>query len=511
MPQRACVKNFAISFSIIIVFCPLFARAWSRILLFKSFITLYYKRMTVSQLRQQFPTFTYRSYDYQLTSEGLHLEFWFELDTQHQFHPSLDIYDIQRDDLERIPLTLLEQYVFHLGLVEMLSYWKTTCSPEIIIQAGALDATQLAWWHRLIMHGLGEFFFVNQIEFTAPDFVNLTSLETPPSSKAELQQPPTPELPRDARILIPIGGGKDSVATLELLKAWSSFTPQLSALHLNPAQANQETADISGIPHQHYVERHLDPLLGEMNSDGFLNGHTPFSALMAFLSTFVAHLTGYQAIAVSNERSSNEGNVEFLGRDINHQYSKSFAFEQDFQAYMATYFTDAPWYFSLLRPWYELQIARYFAQYPEYHSAFRSCNRGKKTNAWCGECSKCLFAYIILLPFIGEKHLISIFGQNVLANLKLLPIARELVGYAPQKPLECVGTKEESLVAVYLCLQWYIDHQQALPPLLQTVADTVLIHEQNLAQRADKLLSSWNHHHAVPVALQHIMEKYSHA
>jgi len=471
---------------------------------------LYYKGMTFSELRHQFPRFYYKSFAYTVTSEGLELEFEYELSPTYRFHPQLLIYGVVAADLAKLTPAVVDAYVFNLGLVEMLSYWKTTCSPQIIVEAGPLDPAQKIWWREVLINGLGEFFFVNQIDFTATEFVTITSSVTPPDSTTleKLPPPPTPpEITNQDSILIPVGGGKDSVVTLELLKAWQPLTSQLAAFHLNPAPANQDTAQASGLTKQLFVHRQIDPLLAEMNADGFLNGHTPFSALVAFLSTFVAHLNDYHFVALSNEQSSNEGNLVFHGFEINHQYSKSFAFEQAFQTYAAQYLPGSPWYFSLLRPWSELQIAQYFAQFPVYHRLFRSCNRGKKTNTWCGECSKCLFAYLILQPFINPTKLETLFGKNLLADLDLLPIAQELAGYGQKKPLECVGTREESLIAFYLSCQMYQEAGVILPPLLQAIQTEILSQETTLDHRATTLLASWSSHHALPPALATFMER----
>lgn len=464
--------------------------------------------MTLAQLRHQYPTFHYKSYAHRLTSEGLVLEFEFELDPTYQFHPTITLFDITATELQKVSPALLDLYVFHIGLVEMLSYWKTTCSPTIAVEGGPLDATQRHWFHTLLIQGLGEFFYVNQIDFTSAEFVTIKSTiaSTSPTAHIPLPLPPPPEIKPDDHILIPIGGGKDSAVSLEILKAFTPNLNNLAALHLNPAAANQDTANASGITNQSFIRRQLDPLLFEMNADGFLNGHTPFSALMAFLSTFSAHLHGQQFVAVSNERSSNEGNVLFHNQEINHQYSKSVAFEQDFQKYMAAYFPHAPWYFSPLRPWYELQIARYFAQFPQYHHLFRSCNRGKKTNSWCGECSKCLFAYVILLPFLGVPQMMTIFHKDLLDDGELLSIAQELIGFGEKKPLECVGTTEESLAAFYLSWQWYQEHHQTPPQLLQVIHDRYLAHEAQLETRSQAVLAAWNEQHSVPVSLATYMK-----
>jgi hypothetical protein len=472
-------------------------------------------RMQLSQLRSQHPRLYYRSFTSQVTEEGLEIGFLFQTEPDISFHPKLVIEGVTSSQVAKLAPGELDQYVFHIGLVEMLSYWKATCSPQIVIEAGALSAEQINWWHDLLIQGLGEFFFVNQIDFTQPEFVTITSTGSTQGVPQEQKSTPQEDLSQTQSFLIPIGGGKDSAVTLEILKEYQALHPdqvgQTAGFMINPTPASRQMAEASGLTQTLTVRRQLDPLLLELNGQGYLNGHTPFSALVAFTSLLTARLFGYQLVAVSNEASSNEGNVEFHGHEINHQYSKTYEFEKKLKTYTQTYLSsDNPdvegYYFSLMRPLFELQIARLFAGYPHYHSVFRSCNRGQKTNSWCGECPKCLFAYVILYPFLGKETMVKIFGQDLFAKAELLPIALELLGYAEKKPLECVGTREENISAFYLSYDRAQAEYDQLPSLLELVQVQVLAHELNLESRSQAILSSWNSQHFIPLRLEKFLK-----
>lgn len=199
------------------------------------------------------------------------------------------------------------------------------------------------------------------------------------------------------------------------------------------------------------IEREIDPLLLKVNAKGYLNGHTPFSAMLAFYTVLAAHLTQTRDIALSNESSANEATI--VGTEINHQYSKSLEFERDFQYYVAHFMNDCAHYYSHLRPYSELQIAQFFAQYEQYHAVFRSCNAGSKENKWCCNCSKCLFAYIILSPFIEDEKMIQIFGEDLLNKESLVHYFDQLVGWEDTKPFECVGTVEEVNQAIQMIME----------------------------------------------------------
>ena len=237
----------------------------------------------------------------------------------------------------------------------------------------------------------------------------------------------------------------------------------------------------------------------ELNRKGFLNGHTPFSAYLAFLTVLIGVIFDKKYIALSNERSSNEGNLKYLGKTINHQYSKSFDFEKKFRNYSKKYLAEDIEYFSFLRPLYEIQIAKLFSKYfDKYGTVFLSCNEayktysGKKkpTKKWCGHCPKCLFVFAILYPFIKTKKLIKIFGQNLFDKKELLNLMKELIGESRFKPFECVGTKKESLIAFYLSWE-KVKKEKSYPCLLKYFEDKILVKHPNLANEAKGLMGSW--------------------
>jgi len=249
--------------------------------------------------------------------------------------------------------------------------------------------------------------------------------------------------------------------SLELLKGYASKDDNL-ALIMNPRGASSATAAVAGFKDKTLiVRRSLDKLLLELNDRGFLNGHTPFSALLAFVTLLAATASGRRYIALSNESSANEPTV--AGTNINHQYSKSLEFENDFSDYVEKYITPDIKYFSLLRPLSELQIASIFAKRPAYFGHFKSCNVGSKNDIWCGKCPKCLFTFIILSPFLAPEQLVEIFGSNLLNDRELQVYFDELTGVAEVKPFECIGTVDEVNAALCFAAEKY----EELPYLLK--------------------------------------------
>ncbi|MGD0712054.1 MAG: hypothetical protein ABR968_12855 [Bacteroidales bacterium] len=388
------------------------------------------------KLRKQFKKFTFDCYEIKKDSDNLQISYNFNLDNKYFFRPTIQILLKSIVKSKNITDNNLKNIVFHIGMVELLSYWKAACPKQIVIKPFKLNEEQKLWWKNLYFNGLGEFFYLNSIQTNIDDFVEIISETDDIPEKTDIKL--------DDSVIIPVGGGKDSTVTIELL---SEFKDNI-LLILNPRKACTETAFTAGYQNERVLEiqRSIDPVLLKMNDAGFLNGHTPFSALLAFISLLSSILTGKKHIALSNESSANESTVQSL--PVNHQYSKSFEFEKDFREYYKKNIIEEVNYFSFLRPLSELQIASLFSKYPKYFPVFRSCNVGSKNDCWCGKCSKCLFTYIILSPFIEREKMINIFGKDIFDDKNLLHEFNQLIGIAETKPFECVGTISEVNIAL---------------------------------------------------------------
>ncbi len=407
------------------------------------------------QLRRDYNEFRYEDFEYEISDNGLWMKFNFYIDDFVEFHPVISIPKQSFIDFNSVSKPMLEQLIFHIGMVELISYWKSICPKKVLIKPYKLTQEQILFWKKIYFHGLGEFFYLNGIEPNINSFLELYFLNDSPVIVKE-------SIDVDESAIIPVGGGKDSVVSLEILK----HSGDNIALIMNPRGASSATANIAGFEDKTLiVNRVLDKKILELNAKGFLNGHTPFSALLAFVSLLSAAITSKKYIALSNESSANESTV--AGTMINHQYSKSLEFEADFRAYTNKFLSSEIKYFSLLRPLSELQIASIFANNEMYFKDFKSCNVGSKTNSWCGKCSKCLFTFIILSPFVEPNVLEDIFGANLLDDMSLLLFFNELTGIAEVKPFECVGTVDEVNIALCLARKFY----GKLPVLLQYFSD----------------------------------------
>lgn len=398
-------------------------------------------RESYNRLRKNYPSFTYNSYNYSLSGNTLTFGFVFQLNNEIEFKPTSSIILPKIPQFRENIHPLIENLVFQIGMIELISYWKATCSPLIVVKAGQLDEEQILWWKKLYYNGLGEFFYLNSIDTTLNSFVSIIS-----EGKSFIKDSATTFVDE---YIIPIGGGKDSAVTLELLQSAGN---KVHPLIMNPRGATVDTVLASGLTMDDVIviNRSIDPTLLKLNDAGYLNGHTPFSAMLAFYTVLASALTGYRHIALSNESSANESTIP--GTDINHQYSKSIDFERNFREYCTKYIHGNINYFSFLRPLNELQIVSIFSKLEKYHTVFKSCNVGSKTNSWCGSCPKCLFTHIMLAAYNGIDYANKIIGEPMLDNTENTGYFDELCGFSAIKPFECVGTLNDVQTAMKMII-----------------------------------------------------------
>lgn len=409
------------------------------------------------EFSEKYQNFIYDKFDIYEEEDNLVIHNHYIIENLEDFNTYLRVSkkDIKNTNIDQ---NLLNYLAFHVGMIELLSYWKCTCSKNIIVKCGYLDEEQINWFKKLYYNGLGEFFYINKISVDMNDFVNIKCLGEKLTFNNNYQGNGN---------LITIGGGKDSIVALELLK---DLYDGNTCFVMNPKSAHEDTIKVGGYEEKaiRIKRTYIDPKIIELNKQGFLNGHTPFSSLLAFIAYLGAYLTGRKNIILSNEGSANEATV--LGTNINHQYSKTYEFELDFYNYTKKYFNIDIKYFSILRCLTEFQIGMLFSGYEKYHRVFKSCNVGSKEKpwVWCGKCPKCLFVFTILSPFLYKDKLINIFGKDLFEDKELLNTFIELLGYSAQKPFECVGTYSEVRYAVSLIINQLHDN---LPYLLQYYKD----------------------------------------
>jgi hypothetical protein len=327
-------------------------------------------------------------------------------------------------------------------LIAGLSYYKTGAPRQVELMTTPLGAKGRALLLGALHDGLGEFAYRNELSLDD----TVISGGTDPAGYAPLLDA--------TKVLTPFGGGIDSVVSVHELNPeieQSLFIVSPTSGRFEPLEA---TAAVTGLSIVR-ARRTLDPQLLESND--FFNGHVPVTAMVTLLAAVAALASERGGVVMSNEHSSSSANLRWHGRDVNHQWSKSWQAERligdALSERVGAEFTVA----SLLRDRSELWVAKKFAALDQYHHVFRSCNRAfaqvgeRRAPTWCGTCDKCLFINLVLSPFMSREALHDIFHSEPIANPVLKDQLAALVGIGlDHKPFECVGDPSESAAALIM-------------------------------------------------------------
>ena len=397
-----------------------------------------------------------------------------------------------------------------LHLIAGVSYYKAGVPAQIVVDAGPLDPGTADLLDTIYLHGLAEFAYQNKLDLRGrivfPQDVAATALLPPlqgegrggdgvakragegqPISSQILWKGRASELSLPRRSLVPIGGGKDSLVSVEMLKRRQE--PAVAAW-VGDSALIATCAAATGLPLLN-IKRQLAPELFEYNRIGAWNGHIPVTAINSAILLCAAILYGFDAVVFSNERSASEATLEYDGQQVNHQWSKSLEFELRLRSYAKSHIAADLDYFSLLRPWSELAVTREFSRSTRYDTVFSSCNRNfrirgeRPADRWCGQCPKCHFVFLALAPFVTKPRLLAIFGRNLLDDIALAAGFDALLEYRDHKPFECVGEGRESRAAMFALSQrpeWRED------ALVARFADEILPHLERSGVALEPLL-----------------------
>ena len=340
-----------------------------------------------------------------------------------------------------------------LHLVAGVSYYKAAAPAVIECADGPFDEATADFIASVYENGLGEFAYRNGLNLRGHIAWPRGGAARAVASTLGLARSAAALGPIDAwpwRALVAIGGGKDSLVSIEALRALGA-SPTVTWIGNSPLI--RACAERTGLPTLN-ITRTLAPELFAFNREGALNGHIPVTAVNSAILVLAALLTGHGAVVFSNEHSASYGSLIPGTGEVNHQWSKGWAFERDFAALVRAQVAADFDYVSLLRPFSELAVARQFARLDHYDAHFSSCNRnfhllGKKpTQRWCGQCPKCHFVFLALAPFMPKPRLLGIFGRNLLDDAALAPEYDALLEIEGHKPFECVGEGRESRAAM---------------------------------------------------------------
>lgn len=348
--------------------------------------------------------------------------------------------------LDAIRHAAVERALRLLHLIAGVSYYKAAVPAEIRVESHAIDADTAALLTSIYENGLGEFAYRNGLSLRG----KIRFSASPASSAGGVGEGiASGDIVTSSRALVAIGGGKDSLVSIEALRA--AGVDQTVAW-IGGSQLIRACAERTGLPMLN-IGRQLAPELFEYNRQGAYNGHIPVTAVNSAILVLAALLHGHDQVVFSNERSASYGSLIPGTGEVNHQWSKGWDFERAFGEYVERHVAGGLHYYSLLRPWSELAVARAFARLDRYDAHFSSCNRNfhilgeRPASRWCGQCPKCHFVFLALAPFMPKPRLVAIFGRNLLDEPALAPAFDALIEYRDHKPFECVGEGRESRAA----------------------------------------------------------------
>ena len=385
-----------------------------------------------------------------------------------------------------------------LHLVAGVSYYKAAVPGEIRIDGYAIDADTAALLEDLYVHGLGEFAYRNGLNLHGRIRFLVGALSSATSAPVALERAPALNLGEHA--LVAIGGGKDSLVSIEALR---DLGVEQTVTWIGGSQLIAACAARTGLPTLN-IGRQLAPKLFEYNRQGAWNGHIPVTAVNSAILVFAAVLLGFDQVVFSNERSASYGSIIPGTGEVNHQWSKGWQFESAFGDYVQRNIASDLRYYSLLRPLSELAVARQFAKSDRYDAWFSSCNRnfhllGERPAArWCGVCPKCHFVFLALAPFMPKPRLTAIFGRNLLDDPDQAAGYDALLEYQDHKPFECVGEGRESRAAMAALAQrpeWRED------ALVERFAREIAPQLDAAELRVEPLLALEEGEHRIPPAL----------
>lgn len=435
-------------------------------------------------------SFTYSSFA--VSDDRLSVALSYELDHNAATHTLTEVFSFETA-LPDVYET--NQLLRALHLACGVSYYKIFM-PATISHPYLMDEAEATFWNDVYRGGLGEFLYVNKL-----DPAGLAKFSAQDGSRFEATEP----LELQPAALLGIGGGKDSIVAGETLK---KIGVPLQGFVMATGEALGQAgavAKVMGTP-LHVVGRKLDAHLLELQEQpGAYKGHIPISLVFGLVGGLLAVTHGSAYVVVANEDSASTPQTMWAGEPVNHQWSKSFAFEGQLQAYLHEHISEQLTYFSAIRPLGSVGVARAFVQFPQYFEVFTSDNfvfrqdPAKRPNSrWSLESPKSLSSFILLSPLLSEADMVKIFGINFFEKIELKDLFLSLIGIAGETPLDCVGTPPELAASLAVTIRqgkWQGSALLDLPEMLDLEAGSL----------ADfKTLS--DHQHFPPALLKKLTE-----
>ena len=385
--------------------------------------------------------FVFKSYIFD--SVNLRATFDYSFEDGRNFREVVEFADAS-EDYNRVVLDKAMQLAF---IIIGTSYYKTFPTNSVKLEL-PLDAWQSDFFNHVYHAGLGQFAFENNL--TLSDLANFTATSDISSTPADYRG--------NEGILALQSGGKDSLLTAELLE---KNNLAFESVYVSSGENHPDFLNSVG-EKLHIIKRNIDrQALSEAEVDGAMNGHVPVTYIVQTIALLQAILLNKNIILTSIAHEGEEPHAVLNGVPITHQWSKTYAAEQDFASFVVKYIAADIKIGSLLRGFSELRVAELFVKYawPKYGHLFSSCNvanykqgSDNRKLKWCADCPKCANSYLLFAPFLSASELKEIFGgQDLFAKGSLADDFKGLLGIDDtMKPFECIGEIAELRLAYQL-------------------------------------------------------------
>ena len=420
---------------------------------------------------EKFNNFYFESFEFDL--DTFQAVFKYSFDEKIYFEEKISFQNNSFIKRKKIDINIINNFLFSLHIAVWVSYYKFYPTANLIIKSWNIDNFQKSFWKKFYLNWLWEFFYKNNIN---PNWlINFENNSEKVYKKIDFIS--------SNKALVPVWWWKDSIVSIEILKQ-NNFEFDLFTFCVNDNILYENTSLISW-KNRLIIKRELSKNIPEIIKSGYYNWHIPITWIISFVLALCWYIYDYKYLVFSNEKSANFWNTNKFWIEINHQWSKSIEFENDFNDYLKNYLSNDIKLFSLLRPFYEIKIAEIFSKLAKkYFKYFSSCNTnfkifktpplqweeekspfslngkglGTGVNYWCNSCPKCAFVYVILKAFLDEKDILEIFSIELYDKRDLESTFRELAGISSIKPFECVWTNEEVVFWMYLAYKKYKDN-----------------------------------------------------
>lgn len=390
---------------------------------------------------------------YELNIHEHHLEIIYAAD-QFKFSTKVFYHDLSFSRLrDKYPHQLINQVAAYIALFEGMKL----CSLfpryyDISIIAEHLTKPSLELFSRIYQGVFGQHLYENDItDYTGPEIIY--------SGVSLKNSEPIPLLGDHKTILSGCGGGKDSILAMKMLQEANIPFASMQYSHSVYGKADLQHNLISRVLEDAQpVRNHQISIYDDFLDYPFMQLYFPHNSgitvpetpVSIFESLFLMLYWGYNYLNLAHEKSANVGNLfwDKLGREINHQWGKSFEAEKILNQFIQENILSNFHFFSILQPIYDLRIFKNVAKYPEVLPKIHSCNVKKP---WCKKCPKCAYVWLGLMAYSQPETVNALFQLNLFDDDDLLPIFRQMLGLAEHTPFECIGEINESRLAMKKC------------------------------------------------------------